>query len=417
MASRKSRSSSSSNKKRSRASQQAASARPASPRAASPRPEEITLKSQTNYLRQTGTHEQMEDFEDIDDDGGCFYFIELHDPGVVLSCGSVLAESTRSNVLHFNMKFIFQDGQWISNKSAIHKGNIDSVFKCEFIGRGSAPAPNSVRTYASQTHPGVMNSFLYPPPIEVFKKSVPPPSPKRQTPKPPSPKRAEATRKRERPFPSSFNFDAIDPRVQRYFDMDLTVATQDDHNRLRKATAGMRHAISERFVEWVFDWIYYKAKRKDFNIDLDNEDEDINYDITLENVINVACDEIRQPHKKKIWLEELLDFLYHKSYWARMDRAFLYSPIHHFFKISHYEAESWGDADPGSYGPSQPATTLGLDIDGAYRILGIPPGSPVDVAKHAYRKLALKHHPDKGGDPEKLKELNEAWSNIQSSFE
>lgn len=34
--------------------------------------------------------------------------------------------------------------------------------------------------------------------------------------------------------------------------------------------------------------------------------------------------------------------------------------------------------------------------------------SPQDIKK-AYRKLAMKHHPDKGGDPEKFKEINRAF--------
>ena len=34
--------------------------------------------------------------------------------------------------------------------------------------------------------------------------------------------------------------------------------------------------------------------------------------------------------------------------------------------------------------------------------------------KRAYYKLALKHHPDKGGEPEKYKKINEAWNVVRS---
>lgn len=43
-----------------------------------------------------------------------------------------------------------------------------------------------------------------------------------------------------------------------------------------------------------------------------------------------------------------------------------------------------------------------------YEILGINRTANADEIKSAYRKLAKKHHPDLGGDPEKFKELNEA---------
>jgi DnaJ-class molecular chaperone len=35
-----------------------------------------------------------------------------------------------------------------------------------------------------------------------------------------------------------------------------------------------------------------------------------------------------------------------------------------------------------------------------------------DTIKKAYRKLAMKHHPDKGGDPEKFKEIQNAYDRI-----
>ncbi|MDO8511783.1 MAG: molecular chaperone DnaJ [bacterium] len=44
-----------------------------------------------------------------------------------------------------------------------------------------------------------------------------------------------------------------------------------------------------------------------------------------------------------------------------------------------------------------------------YKILGVNKNSSEDEIKRAYRKKAHEHHPDKGGDQEKFKELNEAY--------
>jgi molecular chaperone DnaJ len=45
-----------------------------------------------------------------------------------------------------------------------------------------------------------------------------------------------------------------------------------------------------------------------------------------------------------------------------------------------------------------------------YDILGIDKEASKDDIKKAFRKLAHKYHPDKGGDEEKFKEINEAYS-------
>lgn len=44
-----------------------------------------------------------------------------------------------------------------------------------------------------------------------------------------------------------------------------------------------------------------------------------------------------------------------------------------------------------------------------YKILGINKGASEEEIKKAFRKLAHKYHPDKGGDEKKFKEINEAY--------
>src|SRR6185369_6555760 len=47
-----------------------------------------------------------------------------------------------------------------------------------------------------------------------------------------------------------------------------------------------------------------------------------------------------------------------------------------------------------------------------YDILGVDKKASKDDVKKAFRKLAQKHHPDKGGDEAKFKEITEAYSTL-----
>ena len=47
-----------------------------------------------------------------------------------------------------------------------------------------------------------------------------------------------------------------------------------------------------------------------------------------------------------------------------------------------------------------------------YKILEIDKSASQDEIKKSYRKLALKYHPDKGGDQDKFKKLNEAYQTL-----
>ena len=47
-----------------------------------------------------------------------------------------------------------------------------------------------------------------------------------------------------------------------------------------------------------------------------------------------------------------------------------------------------------------------------YKVLGVDSNSSQDVIKRAFRKLSLKHHPDRGGNAEEFKKINEAYSTL-----
>jgi len=48
----------------------------------------------------------------------------------------------------------------------------------------------------------------------------------------------------------------------------------------------------------------------------------------------------------------------------------------------------------------------------AYETLGVPKGASEDEIKKAYRRLAAKHHPDRGGDTAKFQEIQSAYETL-----
>ena len=50
-----------------------------------------------------------------------------------------------------------------------------------------------------------------------------------------------------------------------------------------------------------------------------------------------------------------------------------------------------------------------------YKILGVSEEASADEIKKAFRKLAVKHHPDRGGDEKLFKEANEAYDTLKNT--
>lgn len=50
-----------------------------------------------------------------------------------------------------------------------------------------------------------------------------------------------------------------------------------------------------------------------------------------------------------------------------------------------------------------------MDTTKFYRVLGLDKSATTADVKKAYRKLAVRHHPDKGGDSEMFKEICRAY--------
>ena len=83
-----------------------------------------------------------------------------------------------------------------------------------------------------------------------------------------------------------------------------------------------------------------------------------------------------------------------------------------------YNKEYGGSS--GNYsGGSSSRTTSGISLDAAYAILEISRTATDDEVKSAYRRMAMKHHPDKVATlgPDVQKAAEEKFRKIQQAYE
>ena len=67
-----------------------------------------------------------------------------------------------------------------------------------------------------------------------------------------------------------------------------------------------------------------------------------------------------------------------------------------------------GDAPP-------PEDLSSQDMEMCYRILGLSPSSSWPEIEKAYRRKAQIHHPDKGGDEDAMRVLNDVYTKLKKA--
>lgn len=75
---------------------------------------------------------------------------------------------------------------------------------------------------------------------------------------------------------------------------------------------------------------------------------------------------------------------------------------------------TFGDATTGD---AAAGDDTDRDVASAFRLLGLSPGAPQDAVTDAYRARIKDVHPDHGGDPERFKQVHEAYTIAKEAAE
>lgn len=137
------------------------------------------------------------------------------------------------------------------------------------------------------------------------------------------------------------------------------------------------------------------------------------------SVIHDSCHQIRA----NMMYEQRLQLLNFLVMIAQADNVVSPEEVQALKEIAIHMGLEPADVDQmlGMHGDSSSSASSATSLDDAYRILGITPDASNDEVKAAYRKMALKHHPDKvaalGEDvrraaEKKFQEINDAKDKI-----
>lgn len=80
-------------------------------------------------------------------------------------------------------------------------------------------------------------------------------------------------------------------------------------------------------------------------------------------------------------------------------------------------ASSSSSAGSAAAGSAPSAPTITPEVQAAFDDLGLPTTATSEEVKKTFRKLALVHHPDKGGNPETFKTLNNAYEVLRKHLD
>lgn len=111
---------------------------------------------------------------------------------------------------------------------------------------------------------------------------------------------------------------------------------------------------------------------------------------------------------KKDTEKEYWDQYYREKSWSQREKERKEQFKRDFMSGKYFYDETQNENDSHSYFDNQSD-----DIDPIFKI---KKSSSQDDFKKAYRKLILKHHPDKGGEPSFFIKIQEAYENIKNYF-
>ncbi len=75
-----------------------------------------------------------------------------------------------------------------------------------------------------------------------------------------------------------------------------------------------------------------------------------------------------------------------------------------YMRLVHKAAIEWTDGEA--------ETPRARTVPDAFATLHLLPSAPPEVVRASYKALAMKHHPDKGGNTEAMQKINEAYRRL-----